>query len=589
MSERIVVDPITRIEGHLRIEAETSDDGVIQQASSSGTMVRGIEIILQGRDPRDAWAFAQRICGVCTLVHGLASVRSVEDALDYPIPHNAQLIRNLMIAGQYVHDHVMHFYHLHALDWVDVVSALKADPKATSDLAQSISNYSRSSPGYFSDMQKKLRTFVESGQLGIFSNGYWGHPAYKLPPEANLMAVAHYLDALAWQRDAAKLLTIFGGKNPHPNFLVGGSPSPISIHPGHQGKGKGPHYRGGGGATALNLTGLQKVQNIIHSMRDFVDQVYVPDTLAIAGFYKDWAHQGEGIGNFMTYGDFPDKHMADIDSFLVPRGVILDRDLSRVHEMDLNADDQIQEFVSHSWYDYEAGQDAGLHPYQGETKLNYTGPKPPYDYLKTDERYSWMKSPRWRGKPMEVGPLARMLMLHATGHKQAQELVGMTLKTLDLPVEALFSTLGRTAARTLETKIMVDAMQGWYDQLITNIRAGVLDTFNDQKWEPSSWPKSCQGVGFMEAPRGALAHWVVIKNGLIDNYQAVVPSTWNAGPRDSEGQDGPYEAALKGHRLHDAKQPIEILRTIHSFDPCIACAVHVSDAEGEELVQVKVC
>ncbi|HEY9149734.1 MAG TPA: nickel-dependent hydrogenase large subunit, partial [Gammaproteobacteria bacterium] len=420
MSERIVVDPITRIEGHLRIEAETSDDGVIQQASSSGTMVRGIEIILQGRDPRDAWAFAQRICGVCTLVHGLASVRSVEDALDYPIPHNAQLIRNLMIAGQYVHDHVMHFYHLHALDWVDVVSALKADPKATSDLAQSISNYSRSSPGYFSDMQKKLKTFVESGQLGIFSNGYWGHPAYKLPPEANLMAVAHYLDALAWQRDAAKLLTIFGGKNPHPNFLVGGSPSPISIHPGHEGKGKGPHYRGGGGATALNLTGLQKVQNIIHSMRDFVDQVYVPDTLAIAGFYKDWAHQGEGIGNFMTYGDFPDKDMADIDSFLVPRGVILDRDLSRVHEMDLNADDQIQEFVSHSWYDYEAGQDAGLHPYQGETKLNYTGPKPPYDYLKTDERYSWMKSPRWRGKPMEVGPLARMLMLHATGHKQAQ-------------------------------------------------------------------------------------------------------------------------------------------------------------------------
>ena len=589
MSERVVVDPITRIEGHLRIEAETSDEGVIRQASSSGTMVRGIEIILQGRDPRDAWAFAQRICGVCTLVHGIASVRAVEDALDYPIPHNAQLIRNLMIAGQYVHDHVMHFYHLHALDWVDVVSALKADPRATSELAQSLSNYSRSSPGYFADMQKKLRTFVESGQLGIFSNGYWGHPAYKLPPEANLMAVAHYLDALAWQRDAAKLLAIFGGKNPHPNFLVGGSPSPISIHPGHPGRGKGPHYRGGVGATALNLTGLQKVQNIIHAMRDFVDQVYLPDTLAIAGFYKDWALQGEGIGNFMTYGDFPDKDIQDIGSFLVPRGVILDRDLSRVHEMDLDADDQIQEFVSHSWYDYQDGQDAGLHPYRGETRLNYTGPKPPYEYLNTDERYSWMKSPRWRGKPMEVGPLARMLMLHATGHEQARELVGMTLRTLDLPVEGLFSTLGRTAARTLETKIMVDAMQGWYDQLVANIRAGDLDTFNDKKWEPSSWPKTCQGVGFMEAPRGALAHWIVIKNGIIDNYQAVVPSTWNAGPRDTEGNDGPYEAALKGHRLHDARQPIEILRTIHSFDPCIACAVHVSDPEGEELVQVKVC
>ncbi|MEK7815540.1 MAG: nickel-dependent hydrogenase large subunit [Pseudomonadota bacterium] len=587
-TQTIVVDPITRIEGHLRIEAQTDGNGVITRASSAGTMVRGIELILRGRDPRDAWAFAQRICGVCTLVHGVASVRAVEDALRVEIPPNAQLIRNLMIAAQFVHDHVMHFYHLHALDWVDVVSALKADPKQTSEIAQSLSSYPKSSPGYFADTQKKLKEFVESGQLGIFANGYWGHPAYKLPAEVNLIAVAHYLEALAWQRDVVQIHTIFGGKNPHPNFLVGGTACAISVHPEHKGQGKGPHYRGGAGATAVNVVGLQKVKGVIDSMRAFVDQVYVPDTLAIAGFYKDWANQGEGIGNFMTYGDFPGSGMADLKSFLVPRGVILDRDLSRVHELDLNAEDQIQEYVAHSWYDYAAGKDKGLHPYRGETNLHYTGPKPPYERLETDKSYSWMKSPRWKGKAMEVGPLARMLMLYANGHKQAQELVNFTLKKLDLPVAGLFSTLGRTAARTLETKIFVDAMQGWYDSLMANIKAGDVRTFNEKQWEPSTWPKTAKGVGYTEAPRGALAHWIVIKDGTIDNYQAVVPSTWNAGPRDAAGQDGPYEAALKGHTLHDAKQPIEILRTIHSFDPCIACAVHVLDSEGEEMVKLKV-
>jgi len=587
-TQTVVVDPITRIEGHLRIEAQTDVNGVITQASSAGTMVRGIEIILRGRDPRDAWAFAQRICGVCTLVHGIASVRAVEDALKIELPANAQLIRNLMIGAQFVHDHVMHFYHLHALDWVDVVSALKADPKATSALAQSLSNWPKSSPGYFADMQKKLKGFVEGGQLGIFSNGYWGHPAYKLPPEANLMAVAHYLEALAWQRDVVQIHTIFGGKNPHPNFVVGGAPCAISVHPEHQGKGKGPQYRGGIGATAVNVVGLQKVKNVIESMHAFVEQVYIPDTLAIASFYKDWGKQGEGIGNFMTYGDFPAKGMGDVGSFLVPRGVILNRDLSKIHDVDLNADDQIQEYVAHSWYDYRGGKEQGLHPYKGETTLNYSGPKPPYEHLDTDKSYSWLKSPRWKGKPMEVGPLARMLMLYASGNKQAQELVNFTLKKLDLPVTALYSTLGRTAARTLETKIFVDAMDGWYSQLMANIKAGDVRTFNEKQWDPSTWPKTAKGVGYTEAPRGALAHWIVIKDGKIDNYQAVVPSTWNAGPRDPAGQDGPYEAALKGHKLHDAKQPIEILRTIHSFDPCIACAVHVTDPDGHELIQVKV-
>ena len=589
-SQRIVVDPVTRIEGHLRIEAQTDANGKITQAYSAGTMVRGIEIILRGRDPRDAWAFAQRICGVCTLVHGVASVRSVEDALhraipSYSIPRNAELIRNLMIATQYIHDHVMHFYHLHAFDWVDVVSALKADPKATSELAQSISSYSKSSPGYFADVQKKIKNFVEQGQLGIFSNAYWGHPAYKLPPEANLMAVAHYLEALTWQRDVVKLHTIFGGKNPHPNFVVGGVPSAISVQTM-----AGPQNVGGGqAATAVNMVGLQTVQNVITQMREFVDQVYVPDLLAIASFYKEWGGIGDTGGNFLSFGEFPGKSIWDTESLLVPRGVILGGDLSKIHPIDLDKGDEIQEFVSHSWYKYGAGDAQGLHPFKGETELNYTGPKPPYEQLEVEQKYSWIKSPRWKGKVMEVGPLARVLLMYANGHKPTKELVDLTLKKLDVPVNALFSTLGRTAARGLESKLIADEMQGWYDALIANIKAGDVRTFNDQYWEPATWPKHMHGVGLMEAPRGGLSHWIVVDGGKISNYQAVVPSTWNAGPRDAQGQPGPYEAALQhNHVLADPKQPLEILRTVHSFDPCIACAVHVTDPNGEELVQVKV-
>lgn len=585
MAHRVVVDPITRIEGHLRIEAETDNSGKITRASSAGTMVRGIELILRGRDPRDAWAYTQRICGVCTLVHAIASIRAVEDALHYAIPPNAQLIRNLMIGAQYIHDHVMHFYHLHALDWVDVVAALKADPKATSQLAQTISSWAKSSPGYFADTQKKLKGFVEAGQLGIFANGYWGHPEYKLPPEANLLAVAHYLEGLAWQRDVVKLHTIFGGKNPHPNFLVGGVPCAISVDPHYSSS--APH--GGQAATALNMVGLQIVQNIINQMREFVDQVYVPDILAIAGFYKDWAARGEGLGNFLCYGDLPAKDMNSPDSFFFPRGVLLNRNLNEIQQIDLNNSEEIQEFIAHSWYKYEQGDQHGLHPYDGETAFNYTGPKPPYEYLDVDAKYSWLKSPRWKGKAMEVGPLARVLMLYAKGHEQTKELVDLTLNKLSVGKEALFSTLGRTAARAIETKLLADAMQGWFDNLMANIKHGDIATFNAEKWEPSTWPKEMRGVGFTEAPRGGLAHWLVIRDGQIANYQAVVPSTWNAGPRDVHGQPGAYEAALMDrHNLIDPKRPLEILRTIHSFDPCIACAVHVIDPDGEELIQVKV-
>jgi len=591
MSERVVVDPITRIEGHLRIEAEM-DGQNIARAYSSGTMVRGIETILRGRDPRDAWAYAQRICGVCTLVHGVASVRSVEDALGVEIPPNAQLIRNLMIGAQYIHDHVMHFYHLHALDWVDVVSALSADPAATAALAQQISakhdadlgtgNWSKSSPGYFSDVQKRLKTFVEGGQLGIFANGYWGHPAYKLPPEANLMAVAHYLEALAWQREVAKLHAIFGGKNPHPNFVVGGVPSPIDVN----------------SDSAINSKRLSQVQELIAQMRQFVSQVYVPDTLAIAGFYKDWGERGEGLGNFLCYGDLPidGGSLSDTGNFLFPRGAILGRDLGNIEPVDLHADAEIQEFIAHSWYDYRDGKDAGLHPYNGETEFDYDdrgGPAPPYTQLNVEDGYSWLKSPRWNGNSVEVGPLARMLLLYADtsapAHEQAKTLVDYSLTQLELPADALFSTLGRTAARTLESQIVADAMQGWYDQLIANIRAGDTKTFAEALWEPASWPRKAQGAGFMEAPRGALGHWIVIEGGRIANYQAVVPSTWNAGPRDPQGVPGAYEAALADNtQLHDPKQPLEILRTIHSFDPCIACAVHLSDPDTGEAIEIQV-
>jgi hydrogenase large subunit len=581
MTERVVVDPITRIEGHLRIEAQLKGKR-IESAYSSGTMVRGIELIMQGRDPRDAWAYAQRICGVCTLVHGIASVRAVEDALGYEIPANAQLIRNLMIAAQYVHDHVMHFYHLHALDWVDVVSALSADPKATSELAQSLSSWPKSSPGYFADMQKRLKVFVESGQLGIFAKAYWGHSAYKLPAEANLMAVAHYLEALEWQRDVVKLHAVFGGKNPHPMFLVGGTPNPIDLE----------------SDSAINARKLSLVQSIIDRMRSFVDQVYVPDTVAVAKVYKDhgWFERGEGLGNFLVFGDFPSAEpgtdLRDPMSWWIKPGAILNRNLYEVHDIDLRADSEVQEFVSHSWYEYEGGNDKGLHPWQGETKLDYKGrggPDAPYKQLNVNEGYSWLKSPRWRGKSMEVGPLARVLLLYARGNEATVELVDSTLVALGADKRALFSTLGRTAARTLETKLIADQMQGWMDTLLANIKAGNTRTFNEKLWEPSSWPSEAKGVGFMEAPRGGLAHYIVIKDQKIDNYQAVVPSTWNAGPRDPQGQAGAYEAALQdNHELEDTHQPVEILRTIHSFDPCIACAVHLCDEDGEEMLQVKI-
>jgi hydrogenase large subunit len=570
VAKRLVIDPITRIEGHLRIEAEVDSSNKVTKAYSSGTMVRGIEIILKGRDPRDAWAYAQRACGVCTTVHSFASIRSVEDALGIKIPKAANLIRNLMIAQQYVHDHVMHFYHLHALDWVDVVAALKADPKKTSEIQQSISPWPNSSPGYFADVKKKVQGIVDSGQLSIFANAYWGHPAYKLPAEINLLAVAHYLEALDWQSHVTKIHTIFGGKNPHPNFVVGGVPMPIDPN----------------SDTALNAERLSIISDSIDRMITFVDQVYLPDLLAIAPYYLDYAGIGEGLGNFLTWGEFPGEDNSDTSKFLVPRTLILDRNLSNVTVPDPRDFDKMKEFISHSWYKYGGGDGAGLHPWQGETAFNYTGPKPPYEELEVEQKYSWLKAPRWNERAVEVGPLARVLAMYATGHAQTKELVTMVLGALKAPVSAVFSTLGRTAARAIETKVFADALRTYYNDLIAEIKAGNTRTFNGEKWEPISWPSEARGFGFMEAPRGALGHWIVIKNGKIENYQMVVPTTWNGSPRDHKGQASAYEMSLVGTPLAKPEWPLEILRTVHSFDPCMACAIHMVDAQGNDMGEV---
>ena len=569
MPERIVVDPITRIEGHLRIEAEI-ENGKIKDAYSSGTMVRGIETIVRDRDPRDVWAFVSRLCGVCTSTHSLTSVRAVENALNITVPKNAELVRNLMECVVYMHDHVVHFYHLHALDWVDVVSSLKANPAAAAAAAQKLSNWPKSSEGYFRDIQNRIKKFVESGQLGIFANGYWGHPAYKLSPEQNLVAVAHYLEALEWQREVVKIHAIFGGKNPHPHYLVGGMPCSINLDE----------------ANAINAERLALVKKLLDEAKVFIDQVYIPDLLMIANVYKnEWGKIGGGVTNYLSFGDFSTDGYGVIDSYKMPRGVVLNRDLSRVHQINLESPDEFKEYIYRSWYKYSKGDSEGLHPYDGETELNYTGPQPPYKYLNVNDKYSWVKTPRWKDLPMEVGPLARMLVSYAAGAEPQKSLINSVLKQLDLPAEALFSTLGRTAARGLETALIADWALEFYDALIQNIQSDSR-MVNHQSWKEDKWPKQAKGFGLTEAPRGALAHFVKIENNRVKNYQMIVPTTWNASPRDEKGNLSPFEASLIGTPVHDPKIPLEILRTIHSFDPCLACAVHLYDEKGNYVHQM---
>ncbi|MDH5756855.1 MAG: nickel-dependent hydrogenase large subunit [Nitrospinota bacterium] len=551
MGSRHVIDPITRIEGHLRIEIEV-ENGSVKDAWSSGTLWRGFEVFLKGRDPRDAWIITQRVCGVCTEVHALASVKCVENAVGVTIPDNARIIRNLVHGAQYIHDHPVHFYHLHALDWVDVVSALKADPKATSALANKINpNSPDSGPGDFKVVQDKLKKFVEAGQLGPFTNGYWGHSAYKLPPEANLMAVAHYLKALKLQSRIAQLHAIFGGKNPHiQTYAVGGVTC----------------------VGDLNADRIGEFKYIVKEARDFIDNVYIPDVIAVAPFYLDWAGIGGGLKNYLSYGMFPGKGGKEPDNLWFPRGIIMDRDLTKVHPVDAAS---ITEDVTHSWFKYAGG--APLNPSVGETDPWYTGVE-----TATDGKYSWLKTPRYDGHAMEVGPLARMLVNFVSGHKETVDNVSFLLKTLGVGPEVLFSTLGRTAARAIETKIVADKIDSWLDELLANIKKGDLDTFTDFKM-----PDKARGFGMTEAPRGALGHWIEIEGGKIKNYQLVVPSTWNGSPRDGKGQRSSFEESLIGTPVADPERPLEVLRTIHSFDPCIACAVHIIDKDRDEIYKVR--
>jgi Ni,Fe-hydrogenase I large subunit len=559
---RVVVDPVTRIEGHLRIEAQV-DNGQISDAWSSGTMFRGIELIVRKRDPREAWLWTQRICGVCTMVHALASVRSVENALGIEIPRNAEIVRNLIAATQYIQDHVVHFYHLHALDWVDIANALQADPQKTSQLAQSISEWPKSSATYFKAVQDRVRRLVESRQLSLFTSGYWGHPAYKLPPEANLMAVAHYLEALEFQREFIKIHAVLGGKNPHlQSFLVGGMT--VSMDPNTP-------------QAPLNPERFDFILGVAQTAKTFVDQVLIPDVLAVAGFYPEWFSLGAGPGNYLTYGGFPKGSINDPASYFFPRGLILNNDLSKVHPVDPS---KVAEYVTHSWYEYTEGDEVSKSPAVGETKPKYTGPKPPYEFLEVEQKYSWLKAPRYDDQVVEVGPLARMLVAYASGHQEVKSMVDGVLAKFNAQPTALFSTLGRIAARALETQLLARHLPEWIEELRGRMNSGDLRMHNGEKWNPSTWPKSARGYGLFDAPRGSLGHWIEIEDQLIKNYQAVVPSTWNAGPRDAKGQRGPYETSLLKTPVADPERPLEILRTIHSFDPCLACAVHVTDGRG---------
>jgi Ni,Fe-hydrogenase I large subunit len=567
---RVVVDPVTRIEGHLRIEAQV-DDGKVSDAWSSGTMFRGIELIVRNRDPREVWLWTQRICAVCTMVHALASVRAVENALGIEVPNNARLVRNLISASQYIQDHVVHFYHLHALDWVDITLALKADPAKTSQLAQSLSEWPKSSATYFKGVQDRVKALVESRQLSLFTSGYWGHPAYRLPPEANLMAVAHYLEALEFQREFIRIHAVLGGKNPHlQTFLVGGMTT--SLDPNEP-------------QAPLNPERFDFLVQVAQTAKTFVDQVLIPDVLAVAGFYQDWFSLGEGPGNYLSYGAFPQGGINETLRYFLPQGIILNSDLSKVYPLDPS---KVAEYVTHSWYEYSEGDQMAKAPAEGETNPQYSGPKPPYEFLDVDKKYSWLKAPRYEDHVMEVGPLSRMLVAYASGQPEVKMMVDGVLAKFKAPPKALFSTLGRIAARAIETQLLSNHIVGWIEELRANMNRGDLRIHNGEKWDPSTWPSSVRGYGLFEAPRGSLGHWVEIENTLVKNYQAVVPTTWNAGPRDARGQRGPYETALLKTPLTDPERPLEILRTVHSFDPCLACAVHVVDARGRTIARRKI-
>ena len=619
--KRVVVDPVTRIEGHLRVEITVDEaTGKVQDALSSGTAWRGIETILKGRDPRDAWAFTQRFCGVCTTVHALASVRAVEDALAIQIPKNANYIRNIMAASQATQDHLIHFYHLHALDWVSPVEALKADPTATASIQNAIlakydlglsgpmefdtdaypKEFPRATPSYFKAVQAKVKKLVESGQLGIFAAHWWDHPDYKLlPPEVHLMAVSHYLTMLDRQRELVASHVVFGGKNPHPQYIVGGMPCAISMNDMN---------------APVNTARLAVVDASVNLGIAAANFYYLPDLLAIGDIYvtQHKVVDGGGLAGkcVIGYGDFPEDTYTGIANgdyhkrlLLRCQGVVenfaagvMAAKFTNLEGKDYVDPAIITENIEHSWYNYpQAGK--GLHPFAGVTEPGFTGPKEGtktnWKYLDEKGKYSWIKTPMWRGKTAEVGPLARYIVVYVKvkqglmqptwAEKMMVDQVDAVSKVLGAPAHVwMASTVGRTACRGLETQVMSYVNKYFLDKLIKNIGAGDTATANMTKFEPSSWPKEAKGVGLHEAPRGALGHWIHIKDGLTANYQAVVPTTWNGCPRDSKAGYGAYEASMIETKVKVADKPLEILKVIHSFDPCIACATHLFDTEGKE-------
>ena len=565
MAKKITIDPVTRIEGHLRIDCEV-DNGTITNAWSSGQMWRGIEIILQGRDPRDAWAYTQRICGVCTTVHAVASVRAVEDALKMEIPLNAQYIRNMIIGAHGIHDHMVHFYHLCALDWVDIVSATTADVQATAALGQKLSEWKGNSPQEIKAVQDRLKKFIASGQLGIFASGYWGHPAMKLSPEVNLLAATHYLQALDYQRRINKIVAILGSKTPHiQNLAVGGVANPIDPD------------------NPANLT-IEKLYNIrvlIDEVGDFIKQAMLTDVAAIGAFYADWTGYGAGVLNYLSVPDMPMDTKGTV--FALPGGYIPAGDIGQfaplASQREKTLHEGIKESIKHAWYNGAWDRS----PYDEETVPDYTG----YDY---DKKYSWVKAPTYLGKPAQVGPLPHVVAMYLAGHEPTKTYVDNTLKTVSaiagatVGIDALHSTIGRIAARVIRCAVLHDNLGAQWQALIDNIGKGDYTTFNTPVF-----PKGEQrGAGFHEAPRGMLSHWIVIDNGKIKNYQCVVPSTWNAGPRNEADALGPYEASLVGNPVADPELPLEVLRTVHSFDPCLACAIHLVDGKKTPLGKVRV-
>jgi quinone-reactive Ni/Fe-hydrogenase large subunit len=550
--KKIVIDPVTRIEGHLRVEVMVDETGTVQEAYASGQLFRGIETILKNRDPRDAGLMAGRICGVCTNSHFRAAVSCVEDAYALEVPKNAEIVRELIALALFIQDHVVHFYHLQSLDFVDVTKALEADPAQTVQTAQHYSDDPfRNSQAHYEDVQKKLQTFVNAGKLGPFSNANWGHSSYRLNPEENLILLSHYLDALKFQTSISKAVAIFGGKTPHPqSIVVGGITSVMDI---------------------LNPARINDYLFIIKEAKEFIDRAYLPDMKLLVNAYRDEIKEGSGRanGNFISVNSF-----AFSGGTLFESGVIFEHDLNNVKPFDPK---KISEHVDRAWYKENDPQT----PYY--TDLNKDGSLKTKNTL---DKYSWIKAPRYQNQPMECGPLARMLISYTKNNEHVKPYVDRFLNETNLELIDLSTTVGRNAARAIETQYIAEYLFKFISDLLQNLT--YYDTETWGKYDFEALPKTAKGQAFFEVPRGLLSHFINIEDQKIANYSVIAPTTWNASPKNHDGRRGAYEEALIGIKIADTDNPLEALRVIRSFDPCLACAVHVIDASGKRLDRYKI-